>query len=270
MKVSPNTVKQSPDYPKVNEIKNINLVLNSQKPNSWKRNTAIAAVFASMSLLTLNNCISTSKDLKQKYESLTDSIHFVSPVFEHGQGIGAWGCVMIAPPVFLSEDEARQTIIHEFSNSGIELTSDSTLDKVLYFNKSDKIKSFDNSAKNYYLKDTTISSELKYIAVNKEYNLGVVFIGNYNYNNYKQYDNSNTENTFDGEFQNYKTISRNISNFLTSTKVNVIVLYEPANHYTGKNNVSKSKRKELITDSSKDSIRTQIQDFFKWLKGKSK
>ena len=45
----------------------------------------------------------------------------VAPIFEHGEGRGADGCVVTNPPVFLSEDEAMQVIKEELEKAGIRL-----------------------------------------------------------------------------------------------------------------------------------------------------
>jgi hypothetical protein len=45
----------------------------------------------------------------------------VAPIFKHGEGRGATGCVVIAPPVFLSEEEALQIIREELIKHGIKL-----------------------------------------------------------------------------------------------------------------------------------------------------
>ena len=34
----------------------------------------------------------------------------VTPIFEHGTGRGATGCIVVSSPVFLSEEEAMQVI----------------------------------------------------------------------------------------------------------------------------------------------------------------
>jgi hypothetical protein len=47
----------------------------------------------------------------------------VAPIFNHGEGRGATGCVVIAPPVFLTEEDALQVIQDELSKAGIDLTS---------------------------------------------------------------------------------------------------------------------------------------------------
>jgi len=49
----------------------------------------------------------------------------VAPVFHHGDGAytGAWGCIVVNPPVFLSEDEAQFIIRDEAKIAGIDFES---------------------------------------------------------------------------------------------------------------------------------------------------
>ena len=55
----------------------------------------------------------------------------VAPIFVHGEGRGAFGCVAVNPPVFLCEEEARQVITEEAKKSGILLEPDArTVSKV--------------------------------------------------------------------------------------------------------------------------------------------
>jgi hypothetical protein len=51
----------------------------------------------------------------------------VAPIFDHGTGRGATGCVVFAPPVFLSEEEAMTIIKEELSKSGIMMEKGTTL-----------------------------------------------------------------------------------------------------------------------------------------------
>lgn len=45
----------------------------------------------------------------------------VAPIFVHGDGRGSAGCVVVAPPVFLSEEEALQVIREELAKVGVTL-----------------------------------------------------------------------------------------------------------------------------------------------------
>jgi hypothetical protein len=47
----------------------------------------------------------------------------VAPLFSHGDGRGATGCVVSAPPVFLSEEEALQIITEELSRHGLSFAN---------------------------------------------------------------------------------------------------------------------------------------------------
>jgi len=47
----------------------------------------------------------------------------VAPIFHHGTGRGAFGCVSVAAPYLLSEDEARQVIVEEAATAGIHFTT---------------------------------------------------------------------------------------------------------------------------------------------------
>jgi hypothetical protein len=51
----------------------------------------------------------------------------VAPIFDHGTGRGSTGCVVVSPPVFLSEEEAMTIIKEELSKSGIILAAGKTI-----------------------------------------------------------------------------------------------------------------------------------------------
>lgn len=50
----------------------------------------------------------------------------VAPIFEHGEGRGATGCVVVSPPVFLSEEEAMAVVREELARAGVTLTRATT------------------------------------------------------------------------------------------------------------------------------------------------
>jgi hypothetical protein len=45
----------------------------------------------------------------------------VAPLFDHGEGRGATGCVVVSPPIFLSEEEAMTVIREQLARHGVEL-----------------------------------------------------------------------------------------------------------------------------------------------------
>jgi hypothetical protein len=54
----------------------------------------------------------------------------VAPIFEHGTGRGATGCMVITPPVFLSEEEALLILREELAVHGIQLKSGAVFENV--------------------------------------------------------------------------------------------------------------------------------------------
>jgi hypothetical protein len=48
----------------------------------------------------------------------------VAPIFQHGGGLGGFGCVAVNPPVLLSEEEARAIIVDEAKKAGINFQAD--------------------------------------------------------------------------------------------------------------------------------------------------
>lgn len=51
-----------------------------------------------------------------------DAAVIVAPIFRHGEGRGAFGCMAVAPPVFLSEEEALAVIGEELGRKGVVLS----------------------------------------------------------------------------------------------------------------------------------------------------
>jgi hypothetical protein len=55
----------------------------------------------------------------------------VAPIFEHGTGRGATGCVVLVPPAFLSEEEGMQVIREVLAKHGVTLKSSAVLQGVV-------------------------------------------------------------------------------------------------------------------------------------------
>ncbi|MHB0998915.1 MAG: hypothetical protein ACYC27_06685 [Armatimonadota bacterium] len=93
-------------------------------PERWQRNPIVLSALAGMCLLILS-----ARDLSA--DPVKKSAPRIAPIFQHGDGRGAFGCEAINPPVFLSEDEARQVIIEEGKRAGITFTpSNQTLNNI--------------------------------------------------------------------------------------------------------------------------------------------
>ena len=116
MDVKPVKRYRVPAYPTRLEVLADPDVLEQNVPHNWHRNVLTATTLGVF--LAANSC--TCADDSRKPSNPKAAV--VAPIFEHGGGRGATGCVVVAPPVFLSEEEALQVITEELANSGIHVT----------------------------------------------------------------------------------------------------------------------------------------------------
>lgn len=112
MKIEPLQRYAEPQLP-TRDIVNAHPELLRLLPKRWQANSAVVAALTAC--LALTNCgRSNAADTPTK----------VAPVFEHGTGVGSFGCIAVNPPIFLSEDEARQVIVEEAKRAGISFAPD--------------------------------------------------------------------------------------------------------------------------------------------------
>ncbi|MCR3923268.1 MAG: metalloprotease [Firmicutes bacterium] len=116
MDVKPIENYKNPTYPTKEEAqKNPNLL--KTMPERWRGNAYAAVAFSSLLLMTLTACSG-----KEHVGETTGTAGQVAPLFIHGDGRGSFGCVSVAPPAFLSEEEAYSVIAEEAEREGIILT----------------------------------------------------------------------------------------------------------------------------------------------------
>ena len=63
----------------------------------------------------------TEKDTQREQRNLE------IPLFVHGEGRGSYGCSSIAPPVYLSEEEAAQVILETAAEYGVDFSGSGTV-----------------------------------------------------------------------------------------------------------------------------------------------
>ncbi len=83
-------------------------------PKRWRRNPVVLAGLALA-------CGVTTLRWTGRHGALASH---VAPIFQHGDGRGAFGCVATNPPVFLTEAEARQVVAEEARKAGITFQPD--------------------------------------------------------------------------------------------------------------------------------------------------
>jgi len=90
-------------------------LLRQNLPPAWRTLPSVAG--AAAVFLSANLSLCRGADSKPGATGLP----LVAPIFEHGKGRGSTGCIVVTPPVFMSEEEAWQVIQEELVWSGISL-----------------------------------------------------------------------------------------------------------------------------------------------------
>ncbi len=127
MEIRPVTRYETPDYP-AREILRQHPELLRIVPKRWQGNPVVLTALTGLCMMMLGSRAAASAD--QNGEKKAPPASAVAPLFVHGEGRGAFGCVAVNPPEFLSE-EARQVIIEEAKRAGIEFKANgATLPKI--------------------------------------------------------------------------------------------------------------------------------------------
>jgi len=120
MKPKPVRKYASPKYPSRLEVAARPGLLRRHQPPAWRKwpeLTGAAGLFLLADTARLSAAESSPKGSTGAGQ--THAVAIVAPIFQHGDGRGATGCIVMAPPIFLSEEEALQVIREELGSLGV-------------------------------------------------------------------------------------------------------------------------------------------------------
>lgn len=163
MDIKPVKKYKTPKYPDMQALIN-NPELLRQIPKRWKKSAFVNAAFSTLLIFTLTSCrgreVSGTSQVERKA--------LVAPVFDHGNGRGSFGCMSIAPPSFLSEEEAFQVIQEEGKKYGISFEREGLnienvkLPETKYFLKpEEQVEGFDSFKDKGGVIDSSKTGDLK-------------------------------------------------------------------------------------------------------------
>jgi hypothetical protein len=117
--MKPRAVKRyrQPVYPTRLEVLSDPTLLERHLPPGWRA----APMAGTVALFLAVNASVHAADKKPAKAS--GPVAVVAPIFDHGTGRGAIGCVVVAPPVFLSEEEAWAIIDEELARQNVKLSA---------------------------------------------------------------------------------------------------------------------------------------------------
>jgi hypothetical protein len=127
MRSKPVRKYSQPKYPTRLEIAARPDLLQRHQPPAWRKWPELTGA-AGLFLLADTALLSAADNSpeRSKNPAQTNAVAIVAPVFQHGEGRGATGCIVMSPPVFLSEEEALQVIREEMATIGVELGTNQT------------------------------------------------------------------------------------------------------------------------------------------------
>lgn len=221
-----------PGYPTEPDARVFPSLLRSV-PSRWQANPTVLMSLASISILVASAKSAASDGADKNAGTL------VAPLFVHGSGMGSFGCRVVNPPAFLSEDEARQVIIAEAKKADRSQIGNA------WVGTTDWLRPFEF--------DPLLAD-----GKDKSNNLSFVFVSLKDCRNLC----GGTVEMFDAQ-----ALARNFNLNIQQEKGvgSVAVFYEPFSRSDDEDvdwDVHRSKAKEL----DKNELRKQVRDFVKWLK----
>lgn len=279
--LSPLPNYKSPSYPTKEQIQ-LHPELLRTVPRRWARNpvvlTALSLVLsagltacgtASDSILPDSNSAPAASDASGASNSPSSGNSTISaasaensagdaatldiPIFAHGTGRGSYGCESVAPPVFLSEEEAMQVIEEECAAQGIDLSGQKTISGTF------PATSTLPEAVSGGASDQTYTGDLSLDGYSEDLGIGVEFVSTDDILDWKA--DTGMAATVE-EFDLKGTAQR-----LADCTDNVAVFYDPTADddldFTGSNEASYV---ESSREQSLEELRAQVRDFLQWLK----
>ncbi len=118
MKVKPVKRRKQPEYPTHDYLKEHPELLRLV-PERWRHKRSVLAILSAAAFLIT---LAQNQGLTQGKAGSGGSR--IAPIFVHSEGRGAFGCIVVNPPVFLTEDEARAVIQEEAKKAGLHFLPD--------------------------------------------------------------------------------------------------------------------------------------------------
>jgi hypothetical protein len=269
MKVKSITRYENPAYPVKNYISSVNAFMNL-KPNRWMRNASIGVALSTIISLTNSACSQKTEgsDFGEAKKYLT------APIFEHGNGRGGFGCVSVAPPAFLSEEEALQVIQEEAKKQGVDfIATDKELAGIKLPATSLDLQ-YDEEG-NLKKPLRTREGILKLDGLDSEKAIAFEFVSKDDVKTWSENEGNSTFESYD-MFNTAISLEKDLEK--EDEKITIGVFYDPVSYFTKKGfseeaeKIMKNKEgkfedieKQFKELSIKD-LREQVKDFLKWLK----
>ena len=282
MEIKPVNNSRQPNYPTIELFVKHPELLSRNIPSCWLKNQVVATSLAAFLLsgcgtgtakkseevkivdtLETNNtnedtiksavAVQETTNTPQKKKTDNNIVTNVAPIFAHGEGRGATGCIVMSPPVFISEDEAIKIILDKLRAEGYNFSRENrptfSFEVLPIANECDEPK---GKAK----------IKLQMDAYNSNSKWAIQFISTDDHDKFKNDECWSSVSGYDLK-QAAEIINQELKK---QKKTNAVVFYDPIVRIDfGKNEDWRISKKEAKV-AAKDLLLAQVKDFIKWLR----
>ncbi len=264
MKIKAERKYQSPKYPERFVYENNPEMLLRYVPAKWLKSSIVASALTAF--VFGGNCsaenidtpddtvvVTPRKPVKEQFTmEINENINCkIAPIFIHGDGRGSTGCIVMTPPCFISESDAKEIILKKLENAGIKFESRDYLFKENY-----------NSTKRHlyfvdYKKDIEITEEHDFVfdGYRDDINLGIKYI---THTNVEVLNKKSIENTSSVQSYNLIGDAQQIKEDLgKDCEANIALFYDPI--------IQEAIPMEEARKQSRKLLEEQVEDFIMWV-----
>jgi hypothetical protein len=239
-------------------------------PERWKKSVYVNAALSTLLIFTLTSC----RERKVSGVDQNEKKAQVAPVFDHGNGRGSFGCMSIAPPSFLSEEEAFQVIQEEVKKYGISFEKEGlTIESVklpetkYYLRPEEKIENYKEDGD---IIDSSKIGDLKLDGYDGGKKIGFEFVSKEDYDSW-HVEEGIRSSVEDFDFLSTAAILRDgleKDNGEASIGVfyNPMVMLSKEELKLGDEDRDWEGMAVKVNDMGKNELRMQVKDFLEWLK----
>jgi hypothetical protein len=262
MEIKPVIAKKPPEYPTEYLFINNPELFRRYIPLRWYKNKLVCTALSVFIVAgTTNSCSVAPKTAteinnerengeKSKEEIVNKQIAKVAPIFSHGKGSGAVGCVVTSPPVFISESEAMEIILEEFNKENIVFDT-SNCPKITFQAEAIADMNFDD------IKRTeTANVSMKIDAINNEHNCVIEYMS---HDNFKAFQSGHGGYSTLYEVDTKKAAKLTRSALLKEGKYNAGIFYDPMQIMEFEREEENYAKLELIHIKAKEKAKKMLE-----------
>lgn len=274
MQIKPLKQKRTPGYPTLDWYITHPELLRKSVPQNWIKNKYAATA---LSAFILCGCPDGTKKSSaesvfaifsdtdddtnsQLQQNQKDSIK-VAPIFAHGEGSGATGCVVMSPPVFISEDEACKIIFDKLTESGF-VVEKANAGSINFKCRQLAISCMSDEEKSKFPK---IDVNIAFDGVLKGQQIHIEYVSTDDYSLFAEENNMYSCSVTDYDIKNAAEKIR--EELVKSGKQNAVVFYDPIPYVKmGDDFENWNQYEKEAEELARKQLLAQVTDFINWMK----